>query len=150
MAEVFISIGSNLGDRRKNIALAIEYLRQTPGIAIERISTLIESIPDQAIGPNYLNGVVKINTEIIAKNLLAILHDIENKLGRVRVYRNCPRSIDLDILLYDYSRINEPDLIIPHPRMFERKFVIEPLSEIIERRQFNEILRLKENTPSRV
>jgi len=150
MAEVFIGLGSNLGDRRKNIARAIEYLKKIPEIRIERMSSWIESMPDKAIGPNYLNGALKINTEILPKDLLEILQDIENRLGRVRTYENCPRSIDLDILLYDDMHMDEPSLIIPHPRMFERKFVMEPLSEILQKKKLDKILRFKKDTSSRV
>ena len=145
MAEVFIGIGSNLGDRRKNISRAIEYLKKIPKVRLTRISSWVENMPEEAVGPNYLNGVIKINTEILPKDLLEILQGIENRLGRIRIYNNCPRSIDLDILLYGDKRMNEPNLTIPHPRMFGRKFVMEPLSEIMQKNELDKILRSKED-----
>jgi 2-amino-4-hydroxy-6-hydroxymethyldihydropteridine diphosphokinase len=127
----YIGIGSNLGDRPANIESAIAELKNRPGIAIEKISSIIETTPIG--GPaqgKYLNGVIKIKTEISPRALLSILQNIENKLGRARTVKNGPRTIDLDILLYEDKAINEPDLKVPHPRMFEREFVMKPLLEI--------------------
>lgn len=127
----YIGIGSNLGDRLKSIESAITEIKSNPGIAVEKISSIIETAPIG--GPRqgkYLNGVVKIKTEIEPRTLLSILQNIENKLGRKRTIRNGPRTIDLDILLYDDKIINEPGLKVPHPRMLEREFVMKPLLEI--------------------
>jgi len=127
----YIGIGSNLGDRLKSIENAIAEIKSNPGIAVEKISSIIETAPIG--GPRqgkYLNGVVKIKTEIEPYALLSILQNIENKLGRKRTIRNGPRTIDLDILLYDDKIINKPDLKVPHPRMLEREFVMKPLLEI--------------------
>lgn len=128
---VYIGIGSNLGNRPANIESAIAELKGSSGISIEKISSIIETTPIG--GPRqskYLNGVVKIKTEISPRALLGILQKIENKLGRIRTVKNGPRTIDLDMLLYDDKMINEPDLKVPHPRMFEREFVMRPLLEI--------------------
>lgn len=128
---VYIGIGSNLGDRSANIESAIAELRSNSGIAIEKISSITETIPIG--GPaqrKYLNGVIKIKTKISPRSLLCILQDIENKLGRTRTIKNGPRTIDLDILLYGDKVINETDLKVPHPRMIEREFVMKPLLEI--------------------
>jgi len=127
----YIGIGSNLGNRPANIESAIAELKGSSGISIEKISSIIETTPIG--GPRqskYLNGVVKIKTEISPRALLGILQKIENKLGRIRTVKNGPRTIDLDMLLYDDKMINEPDLKVPHPRMFEREFVMRPLLEI--------------------
>lgn len=131
MINVFIGIGSNLGDRLENIHKAIKCLRDTNGIEIEKISSIIETEPvgSQPQG-KFLNGVVKIKTDLFSQEMLTILQDIENKLGRVRTIKNGPRTIDLDILLYGNQIVNEPDLKIPHPRMLERNFVMRPLLEI--------------------
>lgn len=131
MACVFIGIGSNLGDRQENIAKALESLKQTAGITIKKVSSIIETKP--WAGPSqgkYLNAVIEIDTQIEPKELLKITQQIEHDLGRVREVINGPRTIDLDILLYDDVIMDSSDLIIPHPRMWERDFVMRPLTEI--------------------
>lgn len=131
MSTVFIGIGSNLGDREKNIANAIDCLKNEPKITIEKISSIIETVPVGGPPQNkYLNGVIKISTVLSPENLLEVLQNIENKLGRKRSLRFGPRTIDLDILLYDDRIIDNPRLKIPHPRMYEREFVLKPLFEI--------------------
>ncbi|OPX30112.1 MAG: 2-amino-4-hydroxy-6-hydroxymethyldihydropteridine diphosphokinase [Candidatus Omnitrophica bacterium 4484_171] len=131
MVTAFIGVGSNLGDREKNIRRAVSYLKTEKGIKVEKVSTLIETEPQG--GPpqgKYLNGVIRINTTLSVGGLLNVLHSIEDKLGRKRLVRFGPRTIDLDILLYGSETIDSPDLKVPHPRMFERKFVLKPLLEI--------------------
>lgn len=130
MATVFLGIGSNLGDRRQNIEKAIECLKNTKGVVVSKVSRLKETKPQNAPGPDYLNGVAKIEALDSPRDLLIKLQECEKELGRRRTFRNAPRIIDLDILLYDEKIIDEPGLIVPHPRMFERDFVIEPLLEI--------------------
>lgn len=130
MAIVFLGVGSNLGSRLKNITNAIDCLKNTAGIAVDKVSTFFETEPVGAVGPNYLNGVIKIRTGLSANHLLEKLQNIEKSLGRTRSFKNAPRIIDLDILLYNNCMINEPELRIPHPRMFERDFVMKPLLEI--------------------
>lgn len=128
---VYIGIGSNLGDRLSNIENAIAELRNSAGITVEKISSIVETAP--VGGPRqgkFLNGVIKIATEIPPYALLDILHDIEKKLGRKRTVKNGPRTIDLDVLLCGDKIINEPGLKVPHPRMLEREFVMKPLLEI--------------------
>jgi len=127
----YIGLGSNLGNRQANINKAIEYLKSNSQIKIEKISSIIETEPQG--GPpqgKFLNAVVKIKTSLAPQDLLRFLQDIEAKLGRTRLIRNGPRTIDLDILLYDNKVIDEPNLEVPHPRMFERDFVLKPLLEI--------------------
>ena len=130
MAVVYLGLGSNLGDRRKNIQQAIEELKQS-GFAVEKISTVIET--DPVGGPpqgKFLNAVLKGQTELPPEELLQKMQSIEKKLGRVKTIANGPRIIDVDILLYDQIAVHTPTLIIPHPRMLTRDFVMNPLKEI--------------------
>ncbi len=127
----YIGIGSNLGDREKYIGSAIEKLRAIKGVKVKKISNIHET--DPVGGPRqgkYLNGALELETELEPRELLAKLQAIENELGRKRLVKNAPRTIDLDILLYGDKKINEPGLKVPHPRMREREFVMKPLKEI--------------------
>jgi 2-amino-4-hydroxy-6-hydroxymethyldihydropteridine diphosphokinase len=129
--EVYIGVGSNLGDRQQNIAAAITHLSRLDGTTVTKASPIYETEP--VGGPEqgrYLNGVLEILTSHSPHRLLNELIDIEKQLGRTRKGRNLPRTIDLDILLYDDIILTEKDLVIPHPRMNERDFVIRPLNEI--------------------
>jgi 2-amino-4-hydroxy-6-hydroxymethyldihydropteridine diphosphokinase len=128
----YISLGSNLGDRRDYIQRAAEALRRTPGVLDVRMSTLHETEP--VGGPPgqgmYLNAAARLETDLDAPALLAILLDVEARLGRRRSEKWGPRVIDLDLLLFDDQVIDTPGLTVPHPRMHERRFVLEPLAEI--------------------
>lgn len=130
MALVYIGIGSNLGDRRENIGRALTELSEV-GVIVRKQATLIETEPvgGPPQGP-YLNGVWEAETELSPRALLAVLKNVERLVGRKVTVRNGPREIDLDILLYDEIILNAPDLTIPHPRMREREFVMQPLREI--------------------
>lgn len=129
----YLSIGSNLGGRRENIKTAIEEINLLKNTKVIKASKLIQSKPQG--GPlnqnDFLNGALKINTELSPAVLLKQLKKIERGLGRKRTVCNGPRIIDLDILLYGNKIIDTKRLIIPHPRMFERDFVLNPLAEII-------------------
>lgn len=130
MPTVYLALGSNLGDRSKNIQHALEEL-STHDISIEKLSTIIET--DPVGGPaqgKFLNTVLKANTLYSPKELLTTTLSIEKKLGRKRTIKNGPRTIDIDILLYDNQTIDTDELILPHPRMLERDFVMKPLAEI--------------------
>jgi 2-amino-4-hydroxy-6-hydroxymethyldihydropteridine diphosphokinase len=130
----YIGIGSNLGDRHKNIDDALQKLRLTGGIEVKRVSPIYETDPvGGPAQPKYLNGVIEIETSLEPRGLLLTLQDIENQLDRKRAVKNGPRTIDLDILTYGSEKIDEPDLKIPHPRMREREFVQKPLRDIIVR-----------------
>lgn len=130
--DVFIGIGSNLGDRYNNIESAINHLKSVPDVEVKKISSLIETEPQGGPPqPRYLNGVIKLKTSLSARKLLEVLQKIEHSLGRMRREKNGPRTIDLDILLYGGETIDEPDLKIPHPRMKKREFVMKPLMEIV-------------------
>jgi 2-amino-4-hydroxy-6-hydroxymethyldihydropteridine diphosphokinase len=127
---IYLGLGSNLGARQKNIREAVSSLQKN-AVAIEKISTIIETKP--VGGPpqdKYLNAVVKCQTDLSPIQLLTVIQKIEKNLGRQRVIVNGPRTIDIDILLYGRLRISSAQLLIPHPRMSSRDFVMLPLKEI--------------------
>ena len=130
MAVVFIGIGSNLGDRAKNINKALGFLEAVSGVKIVAVSSFSETEPQESCGDNYLNAAVKIETDLEPQEFLDVLQQIEQLLGRRRPFKNAPRTIDLDILLYADRTVNSPGLTIPHPKMLERDFVMNPLLEI--------------------
>jgi len=130
-SKVFLSLGSNLGDRNQNILKCIEYLREIANI--EKISSIYETKPFKVETKqnDYLNLAIQIRYEKSPKDLLENISIIEQRLGRERTdKRNEPREIDIDILFFDDLVIDEKDLIIPHPRFSERLFVLNPLNEI--------------------
>lgn len=132
MKRVFIGIGSNEGDRLHNVSEAIRLLGASEGIRVAQMATIIETEPigGPPQGP-FLNTVVEIDTPLSPHALLAVLKDIERRLGRVpSAERWGPRPIDLDILLYGDLILQEPALTIPHPRLHERLFVLEPLAQL--------------------
>ena len=131
MARCYIGIGSNLGDRQKNIDKAIEELKKNNNIRFKRSSSIYETeaVSDIPQG-KYLNGVLEIETSFDPENLLKELNRIEERLGRKRTIKNAPRTIDLDILYYGDEKINEEGLIVPHPRIKEREFVLKGLREL--------------------
>ncbi|MBV8781759.1 MAG: 2-amino-4-hydroxy-6-hydroxymethyldihydropteridine diphosphokinase [Phycisphaerae bacterium] len=128
----YIGFGSNLGDRRATIESALQQLRETPGIQVRAVSSLLENaaVGGPADSPPFLNGVAELTTERPPLDLLDRLLKIERNLGRVRSERNAPRTIDLDLLLYGEMILQSESLVLPHPRMRERIFVLEPLAEI--------------------
>jgi len=131
MARVFLGLGSNLGDRESTLQSAVAALGHAPNVMVRRVSRFIETPPHGGPPqPDYLNGAVEIQTELAPRQVLELLTAIEQRLGRVRAERWGPRTLDLDLLLYDHEVINEPGLRIPHPRMHERSFVLQPLAEI--------------------
>jgi 2-amino-4-hydroxy-6-hydroxymethyldihydropteridine diphosphokinase len=128
----YIALGSNLGDRRASIEGALTALAEAPGIRLVRTSSIIETAPVGGPGGQgaYLNGVVEVRTSLSAEELLDALQLIENRFGRERSVRWGPRTLDLDLLLYDDAVIESQRLAVPHPRMHERRFVLEPLCDI--------------------
>jgi len=129
----YVAVGSNLGDRAATIEAALSALAASPGIRLLRRSRLLETEP---LGPpgqgRYLNGAVELDTTRSPRELLEALLAIERRLGRERsdAVRNGPRTIDLDLLLYGDAIVQESGLIVPHPRLHERIFVLEPLAEL--------------------
>jgi len=131
MAKAFIGIGSNVGDRAAHVAAAIGRIAELPRTELIKVSSLIETEPAGVTGQSkFLNGAAELRTELDPLELLDELQSIENDLGRVRAVRWGPRTIDLDILLYDNEVIDEDRLRVPHPLMCERWFVLVPLAEI--------------------
>ena len=127
---VYLSLGSNLGDRRKNLERALRRLEQR-SISIVRRSSFYETEPtDFEKQPWFLNLVVEAKTDLSPHHLLAVCKRIEVDLGRRPGRRFGPRSIDIDILLYGRTSIDTEDLVVPHPRMRQRRFVLAPLTEI--------------------
>jgi 2-amino-4-hydroxy-6-hydroxymethyldihydropteridine diphosphokinase len=127
----FLGLGSNLGDRLTNLQGAVDALQAEPGLRVTGSSRVWETVP---VGgppqPDYLNAVLRIETDLSARDLLGSARRVESQLGRVRTERWGARTIDVDILLYDDERIDEPDLVVPHPRMAQRAFVLLPLLEL--------------------
>lgn len=126
----YVGIGANLGDARANVADAIARLARLPGTHLLKASHSYRTAPIDSSGPDYINAVASIDTELDAHALLAGLQAIELAHGRERPYRNAPRTLDLDLLLYGADIIDTPALTVPHPRMPERAFVLAPLLEI--------------------
>jgi 2-amino-4-hydroxy-6-hydroxymethyldihydropteridine diphosphokinase len=126
----FIGLGSNLGDRLVNLQEAVGRLSQTDGVEVGRISRVYETAPVGPPQPDYLNAVAEVRTVLSARHLLEACLRIEAELGRTRAERWGPRLIDLDLLDYGRMRIDEPGLVVPHPRMHERAFVLVPLLEL--------------------
>ena len=128
----YIALGANLGDRAGAMREALRLLAESGDIDVKRTSSFIENPavggPDDS--PPFLNGAAELITTLPPRELLERLLEIERRLGRERRQRWAPRTIDLDLLLYDDVTIDEPNLVIPHPRMHERRFVLEPLAEI--------------------
>lgn len=133
MVICYLGVGSNLGDRGKNIKLAVKLIRALKDTKIIKTSKLLESSP--CGGPvgqaNYLNAALKISTNFSPLVLLKKLKKIESELGRIPSVRFGARVMDLDILLYGDRFMRSKNLIIPHPRMFKRDFVIKPLIEVL-------------------
>jgi len=128
----YVAVGANLGDRRANIDRAVRLLDESEGIAVTRMSSLLENPPvgGPSGAPDFLNGALELHTTLSAKDLLARLLAVEQSLGRERREKWGPRTIDLDLLLYGDHVICEPHLHVPHPRLHERRFVLQPLAEI--------------------
>ncbi|KAA0890206.1 2-amino-4-hydroxy-6-hydroxymethyldihydropteridine diphosphokinase [Pusillimonas sp. ANT_WB101] len=126
----YVGLGANLGDAEASLHQAIEQLACLPHIEFVRVSPLYSSAPVDASGPDYINAVAEILTSLDAHELLSVLQHIEHLHGRQRPYRNAPRTLDLDLLLYGDQDIDTPDLRVPHPRMHERAFVLRPLADL--------------------
>lgn len=127
-----IGLGSNLGDRGRSLRSALAELEQTPGIVVRAVSSIHETRPEG--GPagqgDYLNAAAILETTLSPAGLLRVMLEIESRLGRTREIRFGPRTIDLDLLLFGGQVLDEPGLIVPHPRFRIRRFVLGPLAEI--------------------
>jgi len=126
----YIGLGGNLGDARMTLQQALTELGQVAGILQVRASGLYRSAPVQARGPDFINAVAEVRTTLTPMELLDCLQAIEQVHHRLRPYRNAPRTLDLDLLWHDGQVMDDVRLILPHPRMHERAFVLAPLLEL--------------------
>ena len=136
----YVGLGANLGDAGAALQTALSRLAQAPGVLACRSSGCYRSAPVDATGPDYLNAVAELRTTLDAMAVLDLLQSLENQAGRERPYRNAPRTLDLDLLLYGDARIDAPTLNVPHPRMWGRAFVLLPLAELAPERVSAEAL----------
>ncbi|MGB4361873.1 MAG: 2-amino-4-hydroxy-6-hydroxymethyldihydropteridine diphosphokinase [Rhodoferax sp.] len=126
----YLALGANLGDAQAALRTATQSINALPTTRIVTTSSLYRTAPIESTGSDYFNAVIAVATRLSAPELLLRLQQIESQAGRERPYRNAPRTLDLDILLYGEARISSAVLHIPHPRMGERAFVLVPLAEI--------------------
>lgn len=127
---VFVGLGANLGDAVHSVGQALLQLAALPRTQLVAASSMYRSAPLDAEGPDYVNAVAELRTELEPEPLLAQLQALEQRFGRQRAQRNAPRTLDLDLLLFGDRRIALPTLSLPHPRMYQRAFVLAPLAEI--------------------
>jgi len=125
-----VALGANLGDAAQTLRDALQALAHTPGLRLDKASALYRTAPVDSDGPDYVNAVARVETWLTAPALLAVLQGWEQHFGRERPHRNAPRTLDLDLLLYGAARVESPALTVPHPRMWDRAFVLVPLAEI--------------------
>jgi 2-amino-4-hydroxy-6-hydroxymethyldihydropteridine diphosphokinase len=130
MIEAFIGLGANLGDRLGALTLAVEKLSREPGFVLRRVSLAYETEPIGPPQPRYLNAVAQVGTLLSPRATLQKLQAVEEALGRVRRERWGSREIDLDLLLFGERTVNETGLVVPHPYLAQRAFVLVPLAEI--------------------
>jgi 2-amino-4-hydroxy-6-hydroxymethyldihydropteridine diphosphokinase len=126
----FIALGANLGDAPEAVQRAMRDLASLPHTRLVRSSGLYQTAPQDSSGPDYINAVAEVSTQLCAPDLLDALQSLELAAGRKRPYPNAPRTLDLDLLLFGSAQIHSPTLTVPHPRMQQRAFVLRPLHEI--------------------
>ena len=146
----YVALGANLGDASATVRQAIADIRSLQGTRLVRQSSLYRTAPVESSGPDYINAVVRISTLLSAPELLVQLQRLEQGARRERPYRNAPRTLDLDILLYGSASIHSPQLVVPHPRMGSRAFVLVPLAEIAPRRVGAQALQAVSGQPCRL
>lgn len=125
-----IGIGANLGDARATVQAALQALARVPGCSLRQVSSVYRSAPVEAGGPDFYNAVAELDTTLAPADLLSALQAIEQAFGRQRPYVNAPRTLDLDLLLLGDQMVNTPVLTVPHPRLHQRAFVLQPLLEL--------------------
>ena len=135
MVTAYIALGANLGDAAQTIRNAVSSINALPSCSVKKASSLYQTEPLETLvghvpGDDYINAAVEIETRLPAPSLLQHLQQIEQAAGRKRPHINAPRTLDLDLLLYGDGRIDSPHLTVPHPRMWQRAFVLLPLHEI--------------------
>ena len=126
----YIALGANLGDAPATLRAAVAALDEVPDTRVLACSRLWRSAPVDASGPDFINAVAALETSLTAPALLGELLALETRFGRQRPYHHAPRTLDLDLLLYGGARVASPQLTVPHPRMWQRAFVLRPLAEI--------------------
>ena len=126
----YVALGANLGDAPATVREAMEAIGALPGTQVTQRSALYRTAPIASSGPDYVNAVVEVSTTLTAPDLLRELQALELQAGRLRPYRNAPRTLDLDIVLFGSAQIFSAALTVPHPRMCGRAFVLMPLAEI--------------------
>jgi 2-amino-4-hydroxy-6-hydroxymethyldihydropteridine diphosphokinase len=131
VTRAYLGIGSNLGERLVYLQLAVDELAAADGVTVVGVSPVYETAP---VGgpeqPDYLNAVVAVDTTLTPHELLDVAHAVETEAERVRTVRWGPRTLDVDVLLVGDERVDDPDLVVPHPRMAERAFVVVPLADL--------------------
>lgn len=127
---VYVGLGANLGDRGEALLQALHAMAALPQTQLLAVSSLYSSAPVDATGPDYLNAVAALQTQQSPEAFLQALQTVELAAGRERPYRNAPRTLDLDILLWGNAQLDTPALTVPHPRMYERAFVLLPLAQL--------------------
>jgi 2-amino-4-hydroxy-6-hydroxymethyldihydropteridine diphosphokinase len=131
VARAYVGLGANLGPREVTLLRAVDFLAATDGVEVVAVSQLRETEPVGIVDqPVFLNGAVALETDLGPRQLLDRLLEIERELGRVRTERWGPRTVDLDLLVYGSEVVDEPGLAVPHPRLHERRFALEPLAEL--------------------
>jgi 2-amino-4-hydroxy-6-hydroxymethyldihydropteridine diphosphokinase len=144
----YVGIGANLDDPALRVQTAFAGLAALPGTRLVRRSSFYRTAPQGYPGqPDFLNAVAELDTRLTAHELLKQLQAMETRAGRSRSFPNAPRTLDLDLLLYGDQRIDQPDLVVPHPRMHERAFVLVPLLEIAPEAQIPGVGRARERLP---
>ena len=136
----YVALGANLGDARATVLRAMDAIAALPGTQVTQRSPLYRSAPVDSSGPDYINAVLELSTRMSAPVLLEVLQKLEQAAGRERPYRNAPRTLDLDILLFGDAWIHSRWLTIPHPRMHQRAFVLRPLADIAPHRVAGSVL----------
>jgi len=126
----YIGLGANLGDAADTLRTVLGQLAATPGIEACRASGFYRTAPVDATGPDFINAVASLDTTLAPLALLDALQALESRHGRQRPYKNAPRTLDLDLLLYGDVTLDTPRLVLPHPRMHQRAFVLAPLREL--------------------
>ena len=133
MKKAYIGVGTNIGDRLQNIGNAIDALRHLPGTQVTKVSDVYETEPwGYTQQDDFLNACIEVETTLSPKTLLGACLGIEAAFGRERPFKNSPRILDMDLLLYEGVSMNEDELTLPHPRISERAFVLIPLKDVLE------------------
>ncbi|MDI9332315.1 MAG: 2-amino-4-hydroxy-6-hydroxymethyldihydropteridine diphosphokinase [Alphaproteobacteria bacterium] len=143
----WVALGANLGQAIEQVRWGIEALARVSGIDQVESSRLYRSAPHQAQGPDFINAVVRLQTQLSAPQLLDALQALEQQAGRQRPYHHAPRTLDLDLLFYGDARLDSPRLTVPHPRWAQRAFVLRPLADVSPERVSSEALRLVSDQP---